>query len=307
MNVVLLIAQIALGLIAAPLLNGVIKRAKAGWQNRRGPGLIQPWYDIRKYLAREDVISEHASWLYRWAPYAYFGAYVVALGLSPTIMARSPLGDAGDVLVLAALFVLARFALALAALDTASNFGGMGTSRELAFASLIEPALVIALFALALPAGSTALEALVGTGGVTLARALACGALFIVAIAETGRIPVDNPDTHLELTMTHEGMLLEYSGRPLGLIIWGTHLKQLIILSLLASFFFPWGIAREGSVAAIALGVVVYLFKLGLLGLVLAAIESAQVKIRIFRVPELLGAASLLGLLAVVSGYLIGG
>ncbi len=307
MNIALLIVQVALGLLAAPLLNGVIKTTKASWQNRRGPVLLQPWYDLRKYLAREDVTSEHASWLYRWAPYVYFGAYLVALGLVPTIMARSPLGGAGDAIVLVALFVLARFALALAALDTASNFGGMGTSRELAFASLIEPALIIALFALALPAGSTSLEALVGTGGVTMGRALAFAALFIVAIAETGRIPVDNPDTHLELTMAHEGMILEYSGRPLGLILWGTHVKQLIVLSMLTALFFPWGIARHGTVGALALGVVVYLLKLGLLGLVLAAVESAQAKMRIFRVPELLGAASLLGLLAVVSGYLIGG
>jgi formate hydrogenlyase subunit 4 len=307
MNIALLIAQLMLGLIAAPLLNGVIKRAKAGWQNRRGPALLQPWYDLRKYLAREDVTSEHASWLYRWAPYVYFGAFLVAMALVPTIMARSPLGDAGDVLVLVALFVLARFALALAALDTASNFGGMGTSRELAFATLIEPALLIALFALALPVGSTALEALIGTGGVTLARLLAFAALFIVAIAETGRIPVDNPDTHLELTMAHEGMILEYSGHPLGLILWGTHLKQLVILSLLVAFFFPWGIARDSSVGALALGTGAYLVKLGLLGLVLAIVESMQAKLRIFRVPELLGAASLLGLLAVVSGYLIGG
>ena len=183
----------------------------------------------------------------------------------------------------------------------------MGTSRELAFAALIEPALLIALFALALPVGSTALEALVGTGGVTLARLLALAALFIVAIAETGRIPVDNPDTHLELTMAHEGMILEYSGRPLGLILWGTQLKQLILLSLLAACFFPWGIARDGSFGALLLGTIVYLIKLGLLGLVLAVVESAQAKLRIFRVPELLGAASLLGLLAVVTGYLIGG
>jgi formate hydrogenlyase subunit 4 len=307
MNVALLLAQLTLGLIAAPLLNGIIKRAKAGWQNRRGPALLQSWYDIRKYLAREDVTSEHASWLYRWVPYVYFGAFLAAMALVPTIMARSPLGSAGDVLVLVALFVLARFALALAALDTASNFGGMGASRELAFATLIEPALLIALFALALPVGSTALEALIGTGGVTLARLLALGALLIVAIAETGRIPVDNPDTHLELTMAHEGMILEYSGRPLGLILWGTQLKQLVILSLLTACFFPWGIARDASVGALVLGTVVYLVKLGLLGLVLAVIESAQAKLRIFRVPELLGAASLLGLLAVVSGYLIGG
>ncbi len=306
MNLVLLFINLGLALVVAPLLNGVIKSSKAGWQNRRGPGVLQPWFDIWKYLGRESVVSEHASWIFRGAPYVYFGAHLVAAGLVPTLMVDSPLAGLGDVLVLVGLLALARFALALAALDTASNFGGMGTSRELAFAAMVEPALLISLFALALPAGSTALGALVGDGGVGVARVLALGALFIVAVAETGRIPVDNPDTHLELTMAHEGMLLEYSGRPLGLLLWGTHIKQVVILSLLAALFFPWGIAREAAAASLAVGLAAYLLKLGSLGLVLALVETTNVKLRIFRVPELLGAATLLGLLAVTSIYLVG-
>jgi formate hydrogenlyase subunit 4 len=209
--------------------------------------------------------------------------------------------------VVVGLFALARFALALAALDTASNFGGMGTSRELAFAALVEPALLIALFALAIPAGSTELGAMVGGGNVSVSRLLAFGALFIVAVAETGRIPVDNPDTHLELTMAHEGMLLEYSGRPLGLLLWGTHIKQLAILSLLAALFFPWGMAANLAAGSLGIGLASYLLKLALLGLALALIETTNVKLRIFRVPELLSAASLLGLLSVISIYLVGG
>lgn len=302
----MLFTNLALALLVAPLLNGVIKRSKAGWQNRRGPGVLQPWFDILKYLGRESVVSEHASWIFRWAPYLYFGAHLAAAGLVPTLLVESPLAGMGDVIVLVGLLALARFALALAALDTASNFGGMGTSRELAFAALVEPALLVSLFALALPAGSTALGALAGDGGVTVGRALALAALFIVAIAETGRIPVDNPDTHLELTMAHEGMLLEYSGRPLGLLLWATHIKQMVILSLLAALFFPWGVAREMSVAPLAVSLAAYLLKLGLLGLALALVETTNVKLRIFRVPELLGAATLLGLLAVTSIYLVG-
>jgi formate hydrogenlyase subunit 4 len=305
-DVTLFVVNLALALAVAPLLNGVIKRAKAGWQNRQGPGLLQPWFDLWKYLGRESVISEHASWLFRWAPYVYFAAHLAAAALVPTLTVTSSLWGLGDAIVVVGLLALARFALALAALDTASNFGGMGTSRELAFASLVEPAMLIALFALAIPVGSTELGALVGDGSVSVSRLLALGALAIVAIAETGRIPVDNPDTHLELTMAHEGMLLEYSGRPLGLLLWGTHLKQLAILSLLAGLLFPWGMARDLGALALALGIGTYLLKLTLLGLALAFVESTNVKLRIFRVPELLGAASLLGVMAVTSIYLVG-
>lgn len=307
MNSLLLIINLALALAVAPLLNGMIKRSKAGWQNRRGPGVMQPWFDIWKYLGRESVVSEHASWVFRSAPYVYFAAHLAAAGLVPTIAVASPLSGVGDAVALVGLFALARFALALAALDTGSNFAGMGTSRELAFAALVEPALLIALFAIAIPAGSTELGAMVGDGPATVARALALAALFIVAIAETGRIPVDNPDTHLELTMAHEGMLLEYSGQPLGLLLWGTHVKQMVILSLLAALAFPWGMAREIALVPLVAGLGGYLVKLVLLGLALALVETTNVKLRIFRIPELLGAASLLGLLAVTSMYLVGG
>jgi formate hydrogenlyase subunit 4 len=303
----LLLVNLALALLLAPLLQGVIKSAKAGWQNRRGPSVLQPWYDVWKYLHRESVVSQHASWLFTLAPFVYFAAHLAAAGLVPTIIARSPLGGIGDVVVLVGLLALARFMLALAALDTASNFGGMGTSRELAFAALIEPALLLALFALALPAGSTALGALVGDGSASVSQALALAALFIVAVAETGRLPVDNPDTHLELTMAHEGMLLEYAGRPLGLLLWATYIKQFVVLSLLAALVLPWGIARDPTPWALVVGGVSYLLKLGLLALALVLVETTNVKLRIFRVPELLGAASLLGVLAVTSLYLIGG
>lgn len=213
MDPTLVVVNICLALLIAPLLNGVIKKAKAGWQNRVGPSLLQPWFDIRKYLFRESVVSQHASWLYQVAPYIYFGGHLAAAALVPTLVAVSPLGGVGDAILFVGLLALARFALALAALDTGSNFGGMGVSREMAFAVLVEPALLLALFAVAMPVGSTALGSLVGDGSLSMSRLLAAGALSIIVIAETGRIPVDNPDTHLELTMAHEGMILEYSGR----------------------------------------------------------------------------------------------
>jgi formate hydrogenlyase subunit 4 len=307
MDLAVLVANLLLALIVAPLLNGVIKVSKARWQNRRGPGVLQPWFDILKYLGRESVESIHTSWLYRWAPYVYFGAHLTAAALVPTVVINSPVAGMGDIIVLVGLLALGRFALALAGLDTASSFGGMGASREMAFGALVEPALMIALFALAIPAGSTSLAGLIGDGGITVSRLLALGALSVVAIAETGRIPVDNPDTHLELTMAHEGMLLEYSGRPLGLLLWATHVKQLVVLSLLAALFFPWAIGREATITALAVGLLAYLLKLGGLGLALALVETLNVKLRIFRAPELLGAASLMALLAVTSTFMVGG
>ncbi|MBI4496903.1 MAG: NADH-quinone oxidoreductase subunit H [Chloroflexi bacterium] len=302
----LLIAQLALALVLAPLVNGLIKSFKAGWQNRRGPGLLQPWFDLVKYLNRESVVSEHASWIFRWAPIVYFSTHLAAAGLVPMFFVHAPLARVGDAIVLMGLFALARFALSLAALDTGSNFGGMGTSRELTFAALVEPALILGIFALAIPAGSTSLDDLTH-GGIGAAALLALAALFIVAIAETGRIPVDNPDTHLELTMAHEGMLLEYAGRPLGLLLWATHVKQLVILSLIAALFFPAGLAQELTLPALALGVASYVVKVAVLGLALGLVETSYAKLRIFRVPELLGAASLLGLMAVMATYVVGG
>ena len=311
MSLPLVFANFALALLCAPLLNGIIKALKARLQNRIGPGLLQPWYDIWKYLGRESVVSEHASWIFRFAPYVYFAAHLAAALLVPTIVLASPLGGLGDVVLVVGLLALGRFALALAALDTASNFGGMGTSRELTFAALVEPALLIAIFALAIPAGSTDLATLAATSDLSVPRLLAFGALFIAAVAETGRIPVDNPDTHLELTMAHEGMLLEYSGRPLGLLLWATHVKQLVVLSLLAALFVPWGAAPWGAAAsptalALAVGVAVYLAKVAILGLALGFVETVNVKMRMFRIPDLLGAAALLGCLAIVAVYVVG-
>lgn len=305
-TVVLLLGQLVLVALLAPLLQGLVKGIKAACQNRRGPGLLQPAFDILKLLRRESVVSEHASWIYHAAPYVYVGAYLAAAALIPTIVVRPPLAALGDVIVVVGLFALARFALALAAIDTASNFGGMGMSRELAFAALVEPALLLALFALAIPVGSTALADLVEGQRLGASMLLAFGALFIVAIAETGRIPIDNPDTHLELTMAHEGMILEYSGRPLGLIFWGAQIKQLAVLSLVIALTVPGGIARDLAPAALLVGLVAYVAKLGLFGLALALVESGMPKLRVFRIPDLLGAASLLAGLAVIALFVVG-
>jgi formate hydrogenlyase subunit 4 len=303
----LFVGQVLLVVLLAPLLLGVIKSVKAACQNRRGPGLLQPSYDILKLLRRESVVSEHASWIFHVAPYVYVGAYLTAAAMVPMVFIRPPLEAFGDAVVVVGLFALARFALALAALDTASNFGGMGMSRELAFAALVEPALLLALFALAIPVGSLGLADMAEGHRLGASLLLSLAALVIVAIAETGRIPIDNPDTHLELTMAHEGMVLEYSGRPLGLIFWGAQLKQLVILSLVAALTAPWGVAHDLSIGALLIGLVAFVLKLGLFGLALALIESSMPKLRVFRVPDLLGAASLLAVLAILSQFVIGG
>src|SRR3954454_5298984 len=246
----------------APLVQGGIKTTKARWQNRRGPGPLQPYRDIAKLFGRESVVSDQASWGFRGAPAVYGAAILSAAILVPTVARRSEAAGGGDVIVFVALLALARFALALAALDTASNFGGMGASREVAFAALIEPALLLVLFAVALPVSSTSFTALVGGGGPSAGALLAFAALLIVVIAETGRIPIDNPDTHLELTMIHEGMLLEYSGSDLGLLIWSNQVRQMIVLGLLANLFLPWGIALTADPFALGIGLLVYLGKL---------------------------------------------
>lgn len=308
--------QAALVLAAAPLLNGFIKRAKARWQMRRGPSVLQPCWDLYKFFQKDDLRSEHSSWLFVATPYVYFSAALAAALLLPTVVVRAPLGGAGDLLVVVGLLALGRFFLALAGLDTGSAFGGMGSSREVTFAALIEPALLAVLLGVAARGGTTDPSALAaagaarGPGLVGPAHLLAAAALLIVAVAETGRVPVDNPDTHLELTMVHEGMLLEYSGPALALVTWGALLRQLVVITLLANLFFPWGIAGSSGVpptaAELAGGLLAYLGKLLALGLVLATIETAYAKLRIFRVPELLATSLGLALLAVVAAFVVG-
>jgi formate hydrogenlyase subunit 4 len=309
-TLLLVVTQVALLLMAAPLVNGVIKKAKALLQNRRGPSIWQPYRDIWKFMTKERVVSEHHSWIFRAAPYVVFITILLAALLAPTFIARSPLGFAGDLILLVGFMALGRFFLALAGLDTGSAFGGMGSSREMAIAVLVEPGLLLGLFAVALPTGSTELGRVV-TWITTepdrvfaISQVLALGALLIVAIAETGRIPVDNPDTHLELTMIHEGMVLEYSGKDLGVLVWSEQIKQVLIFGLLANLFLPWGIALEATPTAILIGIGAYIIKVLGLGLLFAIIETSFAKMRIFAVPELLSVASGLSVLALAAHYI---
>ncbi len=298
--------QTLLVLLAAPALQGWIKLVKARWQGRQGPPVLQAYADLWKLLCKETLLPEPSSWIFRWAPWLVLGATVAATTLVPWVTPHGPLA-AGDVVAIAGLLALARFAQALGALDTGSAFGGMGASREMAIAALVEPALLSATFALALAAGSTdpgsiaAATLSAGWGSLGPAHLLALGALLVVAIAETGRIPVDNPDTHLELTMVHEGMLLESSGRLLAALQMAALTKQVLVLGLVGALALPWGLGAPLPLAATAL-----VLKLLALGALLGSIESLYAKLRILRLPDLLGTAFALGGLSVLAQTVFG-
>lgn len=306
----LIIAQTALLLLLAPLLSGVIKNWKAKLQNRRGPPVWQDYLDLRKFLGKDMVISEHCSWIFAATPYVVFLSAVCAGLLAPMITALAPMSLFGGALALVGLMALGRFFLALGGLDPGSAFGGMGSSREMTIAAIAEPAMMLAIFTVAISAGSTNLSQIVLASAqpswrfLDPAHALAFAAMFIVLIAETGRIPVDNPATHLELTMIHEAMLLEYSGRYLALLEWGASIKQLVLMALLANIFFPVGLAAETTVSACAMGLLLFVLKLAGLATAVVLVEFTNAKLRLFRVPDLLSAAFILATLALVSTFL---
>ena len=297
------LVQMALVLLLAPLLTGFVRTLKARLLRRRGPSVVQPYRDLLRLLRKEVVLAENASWLFRAAPYLIFATTWVAAALVPTFATGLLYSWSADLIVIIALLGSARFLLALAGLDVGTSFGGIGSSREVMIASLAEPAMLLIAFTVALIAGSTQLStvaAFMGSPevGLRVSLGMAAIALVMVAIAENARIPVDNPATHLELTMVHEAMVLEYSGRHLAMIEFASHLKLLLYVSLIACLFAPWGLAQpDAGRGAFAAGVAAWLGKLATGGALLAAFETATAKMRVFRVPEFLGAALMLGLL----------
>ena len=296
-------AQMALVLALAPLLTGFVRKVKAKLLRRQGPSVIQPYRDVLRLMRKEVVLAESASWLFRVVPYLVFATTWVAAALVPTFAVGLLFSWSADLIAIIALLGSARFFLALAGLDVGTSFGGIGSSREVMIASLAEPAMIMIIFTLALLAGTTQLSGIAsfmleGDVGLRVSLGLALVALIMVAIAENARIPVDNPATHLELTMVHEAMVLEYSGRHLAMIEAAAALKLLLYVSLLACVFAPWGMASNAAgVRAHAIGVAAWLAKLALGGLLLAWFETSIAKMRVFRVPEFLGAALMLGLL----------
>ena len=296
--------QMLLVLLLAPLLTGFVRKVKARFMRRQGPSLIQPYRDLIRLMRKEVVLAESASWLFRVIPYLIFAATWVAAALVPTFRTGLLFSWSADLIAIIALLGSARFFLALAGLDVGTSFGGIGSSREVMIASLAEPAMIMIVFTLALVAGSTQLSTMAGylvspEVGLRVSLGLALMAIIMVAIAENARIPVDNPATHLELTMVHEAMVLEYSGRHLALIDLTASLKLLLYVSLIACLFSPWGTASPSAgLAALAIGLIAYLAKLAVGGMLLAVFETSIAKMRVFRVPEFLGAALMLGLLA---------
>lgn len=303
-NIALQAVQSAAVLALAPLLTGFVRKVKARLMRRNGPSLLQPYYDLARLLRKEAIVAHGASWIFRAAPYLILALTWVAASVVPVFATGLPFAGAGDLIVITALLGAARFALSLAGMDIGTAFGGIGTSREVMIGALAEPAMLMVVFTLAIIAGSTQLSTIADIFssaeiGLRVSAGLALLALAMVAIAENARIPVDNLATHLELTMVHEAMVLEYSGRHLAMIELAAALKLLLYISLIACVFTPWGMARAPSEWAFYLGGgALWLAKLGTGGFLLAFFETSIAKMRVFRVPDFLGAALMLGLLA---------
>jgi formate hydrogenlyase subunit 4 len=295
--------QMTLVLAIAPLLTGVVRVTKARLLRRRGPPLLQPYLDLVRLARKEAVVADSASWLFRVTPYLVFASTWVAAALIPTFATGLLFSWSADLIAIIALLGAARFFLALAGLDVGTSFGGLGSSREALFGALAEPAMIVIVFTLALVAGSTQLSTVAAfmvssNVGLRVSLGMALVALIIVAVTENGRVPVDNPATHLELTMVHEAMILEYSGRHLAVIELAAMMKLALYASLLICVFVPWGLAiADASAADRLLGALIYLVKLAVVGVALAVFETSIAKMRVFRVPDFVGAALMLGFL----------
>jgi formate hydrogenlyase subunit 4 len=303
--------QIALVLGLAPLFAGWVKTLKCWSQGRTTPGLLQPYRDIRKLFAKDIVLAENASWIFRFTPYLVFGTTLLVGAVIPILSVDLPLSMTADVIVLVAFFGIARFFTALAGMDIGTAFGGMGSSREMMIASLAEPAMLMAIFTMSLASKTTSLAqmAQVIIAGESVLRpsiSFALLAFVLITLAETGRIPVDNPATHLELTMIHEGMILEYSGRHLALLEWASMMKLFLFMTLGIAAFTPWGIAMpDQGEGGIPVALLVLAGKLGVSGVVLVLIETGLAKMRLFRLTEFLGSAFLLATLGMLSHFIL--
>jgi formate hydrogenlyase subunit 4 len=302
--------QTLLAVFLAPLMLGWVNQCRAWLQNKSGPGLLQPYRVLRKLFVKDAVIAHNASWLFRLAPYVIFSCMVLAVSIVPVLATDLPFSPAADVIALVGLFALARVFMALAGMDVGTAFGSLGARREMLVASLAEPALLMVFFTPALISHSTALNTIVeilGHRELTLYPSLAFAAVafLMVLLAENARIPVDNPSTHLELTMIHEAMILEYSARHLALLEWAHALKLMTYTCIGIALFVPWGIAQAGDWPMMPLSVVALIVKLGAAGAGLAVLEMVSAKLRIFRVPEFLGMAFLLAVLGMLTHFLL--
>jgi formate hydrogenlyase subunit 4 len=298
-------------LLLAPLLTGWVNQCRAWLQNKSAPGLLQPYRMLHKLFNKESVMAEHASPLYRTAPYLIFSCMLLACAIVPTLSTDLPLSPAADAIALVGLFALARVFLSLAAMDVGTAFGSLGARREMLVGFLAEPALLMVLFCASMITRSTSLTTMVQTLAhrelaIYPSLLLAGVAFVMVSLAENARVPVDNPDTHLELTMIHEALILEYSARHLALLEWAASLKLFAYSCIGLALFFPWGVADANAPLALLLALPVLVIKLAIGGMVLALIETLSAKMRIFRVPEFLGTAFLIAVIGLLVNVLLG-
>jgi formate hydrogenlyase subunit 4 len=313
MNASALVAQlteVVLAILLAPLLSGWVNQCRAWMQNRRGPGLLQPYRVLAKLFEKEVVLAHNASSLFRASPYLIFGCLVLAAAIVPTVGTDLPLNPAADAIALVGLLAVARFFIALAGMDVGTAFGSLGARREMMVGFLAEPALLMVLFTASLISHSTSLSTIVETLAhrefvIYPSMAFAGVAFTMVSLAENARIPVDNPATHLELTMIHEAMVLEYSGRHLAMIEWAASLKLFVYSCIGLALFLPFGVAQGGDWLGLLLALPALAAKLAAGGAALAAIEMVSAKMRIFRAPEFLGTAFMLAVLALLVHVLL--
>lgn len=303
--------EIVVALLLAPLLTGWVNQWRALLQNKSAPGLLQPYRVLHKLFNKESVLAEHASTLFRMAPYIVFGCMVLACAIVPTLSTDLPLSPAADAIALVGLFALARVFISLAAMDVGTAFGTLGARREMLVGFLAEPALLMVLFSASLISRSTSLTTIVETLGhrelAIYPSLLVAGVAFtMVSLAENARVPVDNPDTHLELTMIHEALILEYSGRHLALLEWAASLKLFGYSCVGLALFVPWGVAEADDPLALVIALGVLILKLAVGGFLIALLETLSAKMRIFRVPEFLATAFLLAVIGLLVNILLG-
>ncbi len=302
---------IVVALLLAPLMSGWVNQWRARLQNKSAPGLLQPYRVLHKLFNKESVLAEHASSLFRMTPYIVFGCMLLACAIVPTLSTDLPLSPAADAIALVGLFALARVFISLAAMDVGTAFGSLGARREMLVGFLAEPALLMILFCASMISRSTSLTTIVETLAhrelAIYPSFLLTGVAFVmVSLAENARVPVDNPDTHLELTMIHEALILEYSGRHLALLEWAVSLKLLAFSCIGLALFFPWGVAEADAPLALLLALPVLIGKLAVGGVLMAVIETLSAKMRIFRVPEFLATAFLLAVIGLLVNILLG-
>jgi formate hydrogenlyase subunit 4 len=304
--------QVLVIIALSPLLTGIMRKTKARTQKRIGSSVLQPYYDVLKLIRKDEVVSDQSSWIFRACPWVNFVAITTAAFFIPVFLIYTPFGLVGDLLLVIGLFALARFFTMLAGLDVASSFGGLGSSREMMISALLEPALFLSIFVVAITYGGTNLSTLISSVSSASNSSFlphpqiifAAIGMFIIILGETGRLPFDNPATHLELTMVHEAMILEYSGKSLALMEWSQSIKQIILFTLMVNIFVPWGISSSILVPTLAVGFLTFIVKISLFAIFVAFLESSIAKWRLFRIPDLIAIAIASSMIGIVFSYL---